>query len=226
MLCFAEQFKDTGEGWRYDGGMEFAGNFETHLTVEATDAEGVARLEGVARGLGLKCTHIVLARGACASQPMVTRHGKGTLASELRVAAGLAEGLGAAGFRVMRVKVEVDVANEGVPVTKEEARGHVGRYFEHHVKLLLEAGADLGRLTEIARGCGGHVSRNALRARVDGGEERFVTQRCYGVTRAEAHRRLEALLAVMAGYRVMEVEEEFVVYDSDVGLDAGWMEEA
>ena len=101
------------------------------------------------------------------------------------------------------------------------------RYFEHHVKLLLDHPLDVERVTAIARDHAAHVSRNALRTREDGREERFVTQRCYRVGRETAQRRMTELIDAMkaAGHHVLEAEAEFVVYDGNLSLDAGWLDE-
>ena len=65
-----------------------------------------------------------------------------------------------------------------------------------------------------------------MRKRSDGYEERFVTQRCYRVGREYARKVLQALIKDLqvAAYRIVDVEAEYVVYDSDLTLDAGWLE--
>lgn len=70
-----------------------------------------------------------------------------------------------------------------------------------------------------------HVSWNARRVRDDGQEERFVTQRCRGIGRATAERRLAALLHDLhtAALHVCEVGREYVLHDDDLGLDDGWI---
>ena len=62
-------------------------------------------------------------------------------------------------------------------------------------------------------------------ARADGFHERFVTQRCRAVGRWEASRRLHALVDDIKtlGFSVLETEEEFTVYDSNIDVDAGWL---
>jgi hypothetical protein len=207
--------------------MDFTGEFETHLTIRAADDADVVRLRAWAAPRGLKCTHIVLARGQSISQPMLTRHGGGELAEQRTAATELAQELHAAGFDVTRVKIEAAPWNSGVPQSDVEGKSHPReRYFEHHVKLLLEAGADIAPLTAIAQRHAAHVSRSALRQRDDGREERFVTQRCCRVGRATAHAALDQLVTALtsANYEIIDVEEEFVVYDSNVALDAGWIE--
>jgi hypothetical protein len=207
---------------------EVSGELETHISVGVRRPEEIEALRSWGGRHGLKCLHIVLDRGASVSQPMLTRRGRGSLAGELALASELSRSLAAEGFTVARVKIEAAPWSQGVPRSEAEARAQPpDRYFEHHVKLLLEADADVSPLARIAEGHGAHLSRNALRVREDGRRERFVTQRCRLVGREEAKRRLDALLTALAplGYPVLEVEEEFVVYDSNLEVDAGWIAE-
>lgn len=212
--------------------MEFAGQFETHLTVAvgtpgAADApaewaEWAGWAEWAAAN-GLKFVHIVVEGAAAPSQPMLTRWGRGTLSSQRREAEAVRRKLESAGFRVVRIKIEAAPGNDDVPRTDAEAaaRGD-GRYFEHHVKLLLPADADLERLRTLAAGHSARLSRNARRVRADGRSERFVTQHCRGVGDAEAGRRLALLMADLASadYAVLETEREYIVHDTNADLDA------
>lgn len=202
--------------------MEFTGEFETHVTVRADDPAAVETIRGWADRHGLKFHHIELARGATPSQPMVTRRGTGTLTDERTAADDLARHLAADGFTVVRVKIEAAPWNRGVP--ESDADAEPGRYFEHHVKLLLEPHADLGVLTTLAERHAAHLSRNARRTRDDGKHERFVTQWCHAVGRATAADRLAALVRELAGYEVLGVEQEYVVEDTAPGADAGWLD--
>ncbi|MFF2617149.1 hypothetical protein [Kitasatospora sp. NPDC058046] len=207
------------------------GDFEVHLTVEPGAAEALAAW---ARGHHVKFTHILLARGAAPSQPMLTLRADGTLAEVAAVTSRTADGLARAGFTVLRAKIEAAPWAHGVPASDEDAVPHgAGRYFEHHVKLLLpgpvpEADhARLATLTELAVRHGAHLSRNPRRVRADGRCEWFVTQRCRSVGLDTAGRRLEALLRDLAadGREMVSVEREFVVVDSHEDLDAGWISE-
>jgi hypothetical protein len=204
---------------------QLSGDFEVHLTVRPESAEALA---GWAAEHGLKFTHILLARGAAASQPMLTLRSSGRfheVAAQTRRTAGrLAE----AGFAVLRVKIEAAPWADGLPQSDgDAARLGPTRYFEHHVKLLLPKSADTGALTELATRHNSHLSRNARRVRADGLRERFVTQRARLVGLATAGRRLDALLADLtaAGWHIASVEREFVALDSDETLDAGWIDE-
>ncbi|MFJ1933224.1 hypothetical protein ACIOGZ_11250 [Kitasatospora sp. NPDC088160] len=216
------------------GPPDLRGDFEVHLTVEPGAAEALA---GWADGHGLKFTHILLARGAAPSQPMLTLRANGSL-DEVAAATSRTTGrLVRAGFTVLRTKIEATPWAEGVPVSDEDAVPHgARRYFEHHVKLLLPgplptAGltypARLADLAELAVRHGAHLSHNPRRIRDDGRREWFVTQRCRLVGLSTAGRRLEALLRGLAagGREMVSVEREFVAVDSAEALDEGWISE-
>ncbi|MFJ9920404.1 hypothetical protein ACIRSF_14065 [Streptomyces rubiginosohelvolus] len=180
----------------------------------------------------VKFTHIALARGRTASQPMLTLRGsRASYEDELAAVRETGAALAGDGFAVARVKVECAPWAAEVPRDDAEVVGsehpYGRRHFEHHVKLLLdEAGGDAadGRradLVAVAVRHGAHVSWNARRVRADGREERFVTQRCH-----RAGDRRAALLAELAahGYEVVDVEREYVLLDSGPELDEGWLE--
>jgi hypothetical protein len=207
--------------------LDFAGEFETHITVAIADAGEMDRLKDWVVRRGYSFHHIILDRGLIPSQPMVSYRGHGDLGSERATAEAVARQLTAAGFTVCRIKIEVAPENRDVPQSDTEAAAlGPGPYFEHHVKLALEPGADTTLLVAVARRHAAHLSRNALRVRSDGGLERFVTQRCYATGSPGARQCLQALLAELAAnrYVVLNTEEEFVVYDTEPGVDAGWLD--
>jgi hypothetical protein len=220
---------------------DFDGAFETHLTVAAGPPDELAEcvaahgLAGCAAAHGLaewagahgfKYGEIVLDSGATPRQPMLTRHARGTLAAQVDAAREWARRIGATGHTVVRLKVEASADNAGVPRDAADAAALPECYFEHHVKVLLSGPDPTEALRAAVRPHGGHVSRNARRLLADGRHERFVTQRCHGVGRADARVRLAALRAAIDafGVPVLEVEEEYVVYDDNLGLDAGWID--
>lgn len=218
--------------------MEFAGDFETHLTLRAESDAEVASAAVWASGQGLKFTHIRLDRGDAPSQPMVTYHGHGTLTGQRARADRWRARLAGAGFTVVREKHEVSCVNADVPDTREEALAlGPGHYFETHLKLLLPADADLAELSRLVEPHGARLSRNARRTRDDGRQERFVTQRCSGVGRSTAFELYRTLADSLRAHGlddardeeeagIIDTELEFVVYDSALDLDAGWMDDA
>ncbi|MFE9313226.1 hypothetical protein ACFYM5_37460 [Streptomyces sp. NPDC006706] len=209
---------------------QYAGEFEIHLTVRLETGEGEEEepLRAWAERQGFKYTHIVLDRGRTPDQPMLTCYGRGNLAGQLATARQWAERLRGEGFRVARLKIEAAPWNTDVPKTDAEASAlPEGLYFEHHVKLVLSGEAELATVRALAVPYAAHVSRNARRDLAAGRHERFVTQRCRGVGREEAGRRLRALLRALedAGHAAVEVEREFVVHDDNPAVDAGWIED-
>jgi hypothetical protein len=198
------------------------GEFETHLTLAARAAGALPALAALAEARGLDLLHIVLDEGQTPSQPMLTRRGAGPLEAELQAARAVAAALRDAGFPVERIKIESTAAHRDVPL--HDADTAADAYFEHHVLILIADEQAAGALRVVARGHGGHLSRNALRARHDGRQERFVTQRVHGAGRVSADRALAALLDGLrtAGHEVVKVKQEYVVHDDNLTLDAGW----
>ncbi|MFE3544472.1 nucleotidyl transferase AbiEii/AbiGii toxin family protein [Nocardia sp. NPDC059177] len=208
--------------------VDFAGNFEIHLTVRADGPDVLAALESHGAQREMKFTHIVLARGRVADQPMLTLRHTGDLASVTATARSAAEELRAAGFPLIRTKIEADRWAKGVPATDRAARA-LGphRYFEHHIKVLLPDGAAPAALIAACAGHQAHVSANAWRTRPDGRTERFVTQRFRLTGACSADSRLSLLEARLRadGYEILSTEREFVVHDSDESVDDGWLAE-
>ncbi|MER6785597.1 hypothetical protein ABT330_13345 [Streptomyces sp. NPDC000658] len=195
--------------------------YETHVTVRCTGPDETRRLRRWASAAGLRLTHIVLARGRMREQPMLTLSGGGSFAEASARARGVVARLVADGFDPVRVKTESTPWAPEVPLLPCEDE----RYFEHHVKLRLAADADLLALAARVVPHRAHLSWNARRVRGDGLHERFVTQRCRGVDAEGAKAALQRLLTELRGCEVLSVEREFVLHDSDVSVDDGWIEE-
>ncbi|MRH93071.1 hypothetical protein GFY24_37590 [Nocardia sp. SYP-A9097] len=206
----------------------FQGDFEAHLTVRVADETSLTALERHAVAQDLKFTHIRLARGRVRDQPMLTARYSGTFSSVRDSVAELVARMTGAGFPLLRTKIESTPWTIGVPAT-DTAAVALGSsyYFEHHVKLLLATDVDSALLTAIAIAHAAYLSANARRVRSDRRAERFVTQRCRAVGEPTAAARLAALSADLAGgpYEILSVEREFVVFDSDESVDAGWIDE-
>ncbi|MEU3453534.1 hypothetical protein ABZ671_08015 [Micromonospora sp. NPDC006766] len=205
---------------------EVSGDFEIHITAHAHQAE---ELSAFATRHRVKFVHIVLDRGAYASQPMLTLSGRGNLADQHAAVQRWQRELGEAGIYPCRSKIEAAPWCVGVPQSDEQAAVEPGgRYFEHHVKLLLPGAtaADLVALTDLVAPHGARLSRNARREFADGAQERFVNQRCHGVGLATARQRLDELVETLraAGHEPTTVEQEYVVFDSDLHHDQGWLD--
>lgn len=223
--------------YRAFGAAGTVGEFETHLTLAATDAEALPdtrpdtrpdaqpALARWAQAHGLKYTHIVLARGQHPSQPMLSWRAAGTFQEQLDRAERLTAALRTDGFTPVRVKCEAAPWAPGVPGSDSEAELlGPAHYFEHHLKVLLAPGERAALVRAVAGHCA-HVSWNARRTDPTGRGQQFVTQRCHGVGRRTAEHRLAALTdtLVAAGHPPIAVEREFVVHDSNLAADDGWI---
>ncbi|MFJ4848645.1 MULTISPECIES: hypothetical protein [unclassified Streptomyces] len=196
--------------------------YESHVTVRCSGPGEWGRLGRWAASRDLKLTHIVLARGRMREQPMLTLSGSPSYAEQAAHARDVVAGLRADGFAPVRVKTESAPWAAEVPALLD---GDDERYFEHHVKLLLDADTDLAALAARVVPHGAHLSWNALRVRAGARHERFVTQRCRDVGADGAGRALERLLTELDGAVVLGVEREFVLHDSDLSVDDGWIEQ-
>lgn len=204
---------------------EITGDFEIHVTVSEYQASALA--EFAARHQ-VKFVHVVLDRGTTRSQPMLTLAGSGTLADQHALAEQWAQRLRDTGLYPVRTKIEAAPWCTGLPTTDADAAAErPGRYFEHHVKLLPPA-EDVAALLAVATLAEQHdarLSRNARRIRDDGRQERFLTQRCHGVGLDSARARLDRLVAALreASWEIATVEQEYVVHDDRLSLDADWL---
>ncbi|MFJ4467164.1 hypothetical protein ACIP2X_06510 [Streptomyces sp. NPDC089424] len=196
--------------------------YESHVTIRCADRDEQARLDRWAAVGGLKLTHIVLARGRMREQPMLTLSGSSSYAEQAARVQDVVARLRGDGFEPVRVKTESTPCAPEVPARLVEGDE---RYFEHHVKLLLDADTDLATLAARVVPHGAHLSWNARRVRAGARHERFVTQRCRGVTTDGAGLALDRLLTELGGLTVLDVEREFVLHDSDLSVDDGWIEE-
>jgi hypothetical protein len=104
---------------------------------------------------------------------------------------------------------------EGKPEANSDAL-----YFEAHFKVELDEGKE-SELQPLARELGVHLSRSAF-ARSAGKQQRFLTarQRTHAGALA-SFERVETTL-ISRGWRVLSVDREAVLYDSNLALDEGW----
>jgi hypothetical protein len=208
--------------------MEFTGELEIHFTLSLPEACNLADLQSWGTDHGFKLLHIVLERGVNPSQVMLTQQQTGGLTSVLTHARAIASQVSqTTHYAVTRIKIEASAEHPDVPQSATEAQAcGSDRYFEHHLKLLLPPDTDLTRLKQVAVAQGAHLSRNALSLRANGDRDQFVTQRCFGLGRSQAQEQLKQLRTAIAaqGYPILDVEAEFVIYDSNLVLDAGWLD--
>lgn len=205
--------------------MKFTGKFEIHLTVPLETPSEMTRLKQWSEEHPVKFLHIILDSGSSRSQPMLTHHVEGDFPFALNMANHFCHQLKSDHFFVNRIKIEVTPENDDVPQSSVEALQHPDdRYFEHHIKVLLNAEMDLRSLRTIVELHSAHLSYNALKIFPDQHQERFITQRCRRMGRDEADQRLQWLVQAIEklDYPILKVEREFVVYDNNLALDQDW----
>nr|WP_256434708.1 non-canonical purine NTP pyrophosphatase [Myxococcus sp. CA051A] len=205
------------------------GAYEAHLTVSARTEEDLQRFRAFCDAASVKCIFIELGRGAEPFQPMTASYHHGTLRQALEEVRGMARALASEGFDVTRMKLEALGKSRDMPEDDETARAQPANYFEFHVKALIPAsGEGLDTLHARCTRHGAHLSRNARKLREDGASERFVTLRVHHMGKANADARFNALLEDLSGLGLTLTQRlrEFTVYDSNLGLDRGWLETA
>lgn len=189
---------------------------ETHITIDIDSSSDLQVARNWASQNSLKWTEIKLAQGRHPLQPMVTFLDQGTLQQQLERSDHIKHALTDMGFRVVRVKVESALADMQLADSRQ--------YFESHIKIHIQSAADRDAAIKIACEHSAHLSRNARRSLDDGTQERFLTLRRYQGTGKEAAKSTSALCDSLrnAGLMILEIETEFVEFDSNLNWDAGW----
>lgn len=226
MLCKQETLRVYAQAYTEEMNS-YAGTFESHITVNAESYTQVERFRQLCAEMELKSIVIELARGVSRTQPMTATHHQGSLESVLAEVQSIAQAFERHGFNVARVKLEADPDNNGVPHTDAEASLlPATNYFEFHVLVILTGLSELSALGELCAQHDVHLSSNAFKRLPEGKAQRFVTMRLYGVGRNRAAALFERLSSDLekAGYRIARAVREYVVYDTNLLLDAGWMD--
>jgi hypothetical protein len=191
-----------------------ARTFEIHLTIAPIPEARWPEFAASADALGARSLVVVLARGSHPLQPMLTWHREGELADALHFANESAAHPALAPYRVVRCKIEQD----GTDALVDAPTHH--RYFEWHGRIEVDPSMR-ERVAEVCQRHGGHLSANAMW----GSQARYVTLRGYAA-QEELRDRVMACCAALAdnGWCVGKQRWERVVHDTDLELDAGWLE--
>jgi hypothetical protein len=199
--------------------------FETHVTVAPDTDEALFR--AACGEIGVKCIDIELPRGETVLQPMTGSFHRGSLLDVQKEAFAIGRELVRRGFTVTRTKIEQHGRLAGTPETDHDAaRAPATSYFEYHLKIAVPPAEDLEALANVLARAGGHLSSNASQGPMSGGMmEHFVTLRVPGVGKTTAEARFAALLDAVATTRavVRNRIREYTVFDSNPGVDAGWI---
>ncbi|NHZ89562.1 hypothetical protein F2P45_11125 [Massilia sp. CCM 8733] len=191
--------------------------YEIHLTTAPLAGSQWAGFARFAAAIEAKPMVIALARGRHPVQPMLSLCRAGTIDQAIAFAQALAVQAAQAGFAVVRCKIEQDASPDTRPVAGE--RHH---YYEWHARMAVPEPIRL-RLAALCAPFGGHLSNNAIR----GGDIRYVTLRETG-EHAGLRSRVDELRGALDahGWTIEKQQWERVVFDSNLALDKGWLEQA
>ncbi|MBU6954995.1 hypothetical protein [Hahella sp. HN01] len=201
----------------------FPGKYEIHITVVTRDQVALQRFVDFCAVKEAKAIVIQLSSGEHCTQPMLCKRLSGAPEKVWEQIQELCDGMASEGFSVERLKIEAAISNANIPQHDEAATQFPEYcYFEHHLKLRLPADYDLTVLRAKVRAYRGRLSSNAF-WRDEEHREQFVTQRIRGGL-GKAGEVLEALRTFLAdnGVEIVKDIREFNIYDSNIGLDAGW----
>jgi predicted nucleotidyltransferase len=203
---------------------EVKGTFEFHITVQTDEDEktNVKTFKKYCLDHKLKPIVILLDKGKHPTQVMTSSYHNGVFPDNINHINEVAQGLKDAGFKLKRVKIESMASNKGVPTTPElHATWDKNCYFEFHYKIHIDDKDQLRRLTDFCTQWKPrlYVSKNQVRKKYN-----FATLRMFECGREKAFEEYQAIEKALLeeGYKINKIEREFVVYDNNLELDAGW----
>ena len=205
----------------------YSGPIEIHITVKLENTESAKRgfLDACKSNQG-KAIWIELDKGETINQPMYGVRLNSTAEEYIKRIESLVDVFNQ-NFLVNRVKIEAGPKNMNIPKSSDEAKDEpIDCYFEHHVELRLDVGADLEKLKSDLSRYSGYVSRNAFKIETETGTHtRFVTQRFLNLGDGEADDKLAELISYVEdeNIEIASVEREYNIFDSNFNLDNGWM---
>lgn len=215
------------------------GAFELHVFVEPLDppAEIVERFRAACAAAPTPMKALILALDYVGKGfvrvPQTSRYVNGTLDDARAAIAIDSAHLRAAGFAVIREKIEALAHNDGVPKNASDAADSpADRYFEVHVLIDGADGralseADMVRLRGLseryteALGTPVPLSYNALKP-----AQRFLNLRARGCGLDAAMATVDRLRADLTDLAVKKVIAEYICADSNRAVDNGWLEPA
>ena len=189
--------------------------YEIHLTISPIERAAWPGLAACADAMGATPLVIELARGVARLQPMLTLRHAGSFETACQAAEAATAHPALMGHDVRRCKIEREISDPA----PENAPDCV-RYFEWHGRLTVQAAAQRA-LAGLCQTHGGHLSANAQRH----SDLRYVTLREAG-SGTILGARVACLSAALAeqGWAFSKQRWECVVFDSNLDLDAGWLE--
>ena len=132
------------------------------------------------------------------------------------------------GWIVERQKIEATpclrVGSENCPIEDCDINNYPStNYFEFHAKISMTK-TNKEIIKELCEKHQAHLSRNAFK-KFDKFDHRFLTMRLYNIGQKTAFAKFDALLDCLknANIEVVNTQREYAVWDTNVQLDAGWI---
>ena len=187
--------------------------FEVHLTTGPIATQDLPAFEELARQLDTRALLIQLPEGQYPLQPMLSFEHEGELGVALAHAGEVAAKAERMGYPICRCKIECQAEADA----SVHAAGH---YLEWHGRIAV-AGTELAALAARCRQHGAHLSNNALK----GNAARYVTMR-EPSSLPRLRERVTMLCSELEtrAWRFDKQQWECVMFDSNLPLDAGWLE--
>ncbi|MDY6901911.1 MAG: hypothetical protein SWZ49_28135 [Cyanobacteriota bacterium] len=204
----------------------YKGTFEAHVTIKPVNSELKHKFSLLCQKLKVKCVLIELPKGVTRSQLMTASYHHGGFKDVLQQINQIAQNIVNAEFEVTRIKIEAMVSNQDIPIYDVEAQKlPKSNYFEFHVKAILSASDNLEVLRKYCLQHDAHLSKNAFKKLLNGKQKRFITMRMYGVGYKSAQAQFDNLMKYLKakGFKLSQQQREYTVYDSNLNLDAGWV---
>ncbi len=200
--------------------------FESHITIKLNNKMALNNFQKLCQELQVKCLLIELPIEVNNFQPMTSLYHRGNFEKVFNEVTSIAQRIMNNGFQVIRVKIEALITNISVPITNEEAQKFPNNYFEFHVLVELSSQEEMERLKRICEKHQAHLSQNAFKKSLNGLNQHFVTMRLYQTGRKMAKTQFLLLLNELRkeNFRLSNQLQEYIVYDNNISLDAGWIE--
>ena len=197
--------------------------YEIHLTVEYNDRKEIFRV--ICQKVGIKPVIIDLQRdGAVVDVHFMTSSNlHGTLDDAMLAVKQQTWFLEHFDFKVIRYKIESVPWHEDSPKGENEKcrNAPATQYFEAHLQFGLSSDASLKRFAVIVKDFdGAHMSRNPYKVTADGWVQ-MVTLRS-DLNMWKFRHLTDYLESRLYGYKILKIEREFVVVDSNLNHDNTW----
>ncbi|CAF3001093.1 unnamed protein product [Rotaria sp. Silwood2] len=137
-------------------------------------------------------------------------------------------------FNIIRIKIKSLASNEGVPQTDIDKRlfwCQKKYYFEFHYKILVNKCRGGNKLNKLRTICQSnrkfrlHVSFNVFKQLDEKHSHYMVITRLFDVARENAFKSSDAIVEYLTknNFPPLETVSEFIVYDTHMELDKGWI---